>query len=111
MPATPSSTTSDTSASRSCNRVATGPSSRWNHAAPTASNGKLINDSSVSFTLIVNSTARIADDHHHVRREHRHEDREQVDLAQVEVRPRHQVPDLRPVVVPEVQLLQVREQP
>ena len=50
------------------------------------------------------------DDHHDVRHEHRYEHHELVDLAQVEVRPRHQVPDLRAVVVPEVQLLQVREQ-
>ena len=50
------------------------------------------------------------DDHHHVRGEHRNEQHELVDLTEVEVRPRHQVPDLRAVVVPEVQLLEVCEQ-
>ena len=42
--------------------------------------------------------------------EHGHEHDELVDLAEVEVGPRHQVPDLGAVVVAEVQLLQVREQ-
>ena len=60
MPATPSSTTSETSASRSCRREATGSRSFWNQAAPTASSGKLMSASSVSLTLRVNSTPRIA---------------------------------------------------
>ena len=79
--------------------------------AATSSSGSVASATTASFALRTNSTIATPSDHHHVRARDRHEDEQHLHLLGVGADARHQLTDLGAVVVPEVQALQVVEEP